>query len=352
MNYSHDFDDEGNMNHSPDSPGELDDHHDHDDQDHGDDDDNMSDYGDSIVSEFTTIRSNCLHFEYENGRRYQGLITGRYGLPNDEPEQAREGYKHKLYSDYVLGGKHFLAPIGNNPQKIVDLGCGAGFWPLDVAELYPSAKIIGSDISPIQPPWLPNNVEFHIEDLDDEFQDWTSVYQNADLIYMRSVLQTIRNSELFLDRVYENLKPGGWIECHEIVLPATWEDGTEAPDHPISVLYERMNQGSYAQVYGWEVFLPKRLPEVLRDAGFVNVQEKHTHVPIGRWHSERRSREMGMLNHTIIIDWVAAVMNKYRELGMNEDEADKFVGELLDAMDNNRMHARLDWAAFWAQKPY
>jgi hypothetical protein len=52
-------------------------------------------------------------------------------LPNDDTEQAREHLKHRVYSDYLLNGEYFKAPIGDNPQKIVDLGTGAGFWPID-----------------------------------------------------------------------------------------------------------------------------------------------------------------------------------------------------------------------------
>lgn len=52
-------------------------------------------------------------------------------MPNDDAEQVREGLKHKLYLDYLMDGKLFLAPIGDNPQKIVDLGTGVGMWAQD-----------------------------------------------------------------------------------------------------------------------------------------------------------------------------------------------------------------------------
>lgn len=66
-----------------------------------------------------------------SSRRYQGFLQGRYGLPNDDVEQVREGLKHKLYLDYLLDGNLFVAPIGDHPQKIVDLGTGVGFWAQD-----------------------------------------------------------------------------------------------------------------------------------------------------------------------------------------------------------------------------
>lgn len=71
------------------------------------------------------------HGTDEPCRRYQGFLQDRYGLPNDDAEQTREGIKHKLYTDYILDGKLVLAPIGTNPQKIVDLGTGSGLWAQD-----------------------------------------------------------------------------------------------------------------------------------------------------------------------------------------------------------------------------
>ena len=53
-------------------------------------------------------------------------------MPNDDAEQLREGLKHKLYVDYILPGNGLvIAPIGDYPQKLVDLGTGAGFWAQD-----------------------------------------------------------------------------------------------------------------------------------------------------------------------------------------------------------------------------
>ena len=43
----------------------------------------------------------------------------------------REGFKHKLYSDYILEGRLFISPIPERPQKIIDLGTGFGFWAQD-----------------------------------------------------------------------------------------------------------------------------------------------------------------------------------------------------------------------------
>lgn len=52
-------------------------------------------------------------------------IAAEYGLPMDEAELDRIDMCHAKYYA-LLEKKRFLAPIGSNPQKILDLGCGTG----------------------------------------------------------------------------------------------------------------------------------------------------------------------------------------------------------------------------------
>lgn len=43
----------------------------------------------------------------------------------DADEMDRLDLQHRKYS-LVIGDRHFLAPIGDNPQRILDLGTGTG----------------------------------------------------------------------------------------------------------------------------------------------------------------------------------------------------------------------------------
>lgn len=62
--------------------------------------------------------------------RYQSLRQGSYPLPNDDIEQEREEMKHQMIKR-LLDGRDFLAPIGERPQKILDIGTGVGLWAID-----------------------------------------------------------------------------------------------------------------------------------------------------------------------------------------------------------------------------
>lgn len=50
----------------------------------------------------------------------------------------------------LLDGELHLAPV-KTPQRILDLGTGTGIWAIDVADKYPEASVIGTDLSPVQP---------------------------------------------------------------------------------------------------------------------------------------------------------------------------------------------------------
>lgn len=54
-----------------------------------------------------------------------GVCLSEYGLPIDEEELDRIDMSHAKYV-MLLEKKLFLAPIPQNPQKILDLGTGTG----------------------------------------------------------------------------------------------------------------------------------------------------------------------------------------------------------------------------------
>ena len=66
-----------------------------------------------------------------------------------QPELDRIDIKHHVMK--LLCNNHLhLAPL-ENPQRILDLGTGTGIWVMEMADQYPSATIVGTDLSPIQP---------------------------------------------------------------------------------------------------------------------------------------------------------------------------------------------------------
>jgi len=47
----------------------------------------------------------------------------------------------------IQNGRLHDAPIGKRPHKILDVGTGTGIWAIDMADAYPSAEVIGTDLT-------------------------------------------------------------------------------------------------------------------------------------------------------------------------------------------------------------
>lgn len=84
---------------------------------------------DSVGSASTSLASTVRDYTFENGRRYHKFREGVYNFPNDDSEQDREDMKHAMMVN-LCQQLHF-APIGENPQNILDMGTGTGIWAIE-----------------------------------------------------------------------------------------------------------------------------------------------------------------------------------------------------------------------------
>jgi SAM-dependent methyltransferase len=110
----------------------------------------------AFSSSTTSLSPSIMDFKTENGRRYHAYKEGTYYLPNDEKEADRLDLQHHLWR-MMLNGALYVAPITKTLGAALDLGCGTGIWAIELAEEHPSATVIGVDLSPIQPAWVPPN---------------------------------------------------------------------------------------------------------------------------------------------------------------------------------------------------
>jgi hypothetical protein len=88
-----------------------------------DDDDDDSAYGSEASSSYSaSVTSSIRNNIHENGWRYHAFKQDAYyPFPNDENKQNRDDIKHAM-TVMLCGGRLHFAPIGNNPQSILDLG--------------------------------------------------------------------------------------------------------------------------------------------------------------------------------------------------------------------------------------
>jgi SAM-dependent methyltransferase len=209
------------------------------------------------------------NYRYENGRRYHAYRDGKYLLPNDEAEQDRLDLHHHIYR-LVLGGRLFRAPIGHNPQRILDFGTGTGAWAIDVADELPSAVVVGTDLSPIQPEAVPPNCQFYVDDFESE---WTFTPDEAfDFIHGRGIGASVSDLSLLYSRIYQNLKPGGWAEIQEYNSYLYSDDDPKGERFPNTAKWTKLcNEAS--ERFGKSLDIALKQKEYMVEAGFHDIQD-------------------------------------------------------------------------------
>jgi trans-aconitate methyltransferase len=223
----------------------------------------------SMVESSLSYASSVRDYLYENGRRYHAYRQGKYPLPNDEREQDRLDLVHHLWKE-ILNGGLYRAPISpSDTYRILDFGTGTGNWALDMAESFPHAEIVGTDLSPIQPVWFPPNCKFYVDDVESE---WIYLPQEAfDYIHGRVIGGSISDWGRLLSQVHAHLKPGGWVEFQEFESKVWSDDDTHRRVEALHDWTRKLDDASSR--FGKPVDVTGTLAQKLRDAGFVDVTD-------------------------------------------------------------------------------
>ena len=231
----------------------------------------------------------------ENERRYPSYGRHEYGLPVDEREKERMALQHKKFY-LVLGRRHFLSPIGDYPQRILDLGTGTGLWVFNVAEQFPTAAVIGVDVANIQPQYVPPNCSFEIQDIE---EPWGWRKDSFDFIHMRDPFLVSLDWEKLANQCLEHLKPGGWYELACTYL-APASDGGRMPDSSeFRRVCKKLVRAS--KVFGAPADCPLHFVEQLQRAGFVHVTKREFRIPSCPWSDDERLKEIGTLEQANLL---------------------------------------------------
>ena len=258
-------------------------------------DDHQSDstFGDDGEGSTTTsIKSAITKYEFEHGRRYHAYKAGRYVFPNDEKELERLDIEHHNQG-IQLGALH-LAPIGT-PQSILDIGTGTGVWAIEMADQYPSAAVLGTDLSPVQATWVPPNVKFEIDDFEEE---WTFGSDRFDFIHMRCLIASVSDYPRLYKQAFDALKPGGWLEVNDVAIPVFCEDGT-FPEDSASLKWAHWFKEACVKL-GRPVPELEQYKQRLEQAGFVDLQERILKRPTNDWPKDPKLKEIGRVSGLIL----------------------------------------------------
>ncbi|KAE8443785.1 hypothetical protein EG329_001379 [Mollisiaceae sp. DMI_Dod_QoI] len=310
--------------------------------DSNDDDSAIGDL--SLPRSTTSVRSSVYDYIEENGRTYHRYKEGSYVMPNDEREQERLDMQHHLWY-MALHDQLFLAPIVENPQNCLDIGTGTGIWAIDFATRYPSAQVIGSDLSPIQPDFIPANCQFEVEDAEDP---WT-YSQRFDLIHGRLMISCFKDPRGVLEQAFKHLAPGGYLEMQDADFPMKAVDnsleGTALWDWNMHIVQGAANAGR-----PWT--RTKQYKPWMEEIGFVDVEEKLLHFPINTWPRDLHLKKLGLwFQHDLLegLNSTRAILT--RGLGWSNEEVEVFLVNVRKDINNRKVHAYVVMHVVYGRKP-
>ncbi|ODH51522.1 hypothetical protein GX48_02390 [Paracoccidioides brasiliensis] len=245
--------------------------------------DTDSAYGDELSIYTASVTSSVTDFQ----KRYHASKEGRYLIPNDEQENDRLDMHHALIRA-TLKEKLYLAPIRDAPGRVIDICTGTGIWAIEFADLFPSAEVLGNDLSPIQPKlclkpggWV-------------EFQDWDAMMQSADGTGKGSYI------EQYITRTLAAFEKAGYI-----VRPG--------------------------------IFLEKWM----KDTGFVNVKVTKFIVPLGAWAKDKHYFEQ-----TLEASAMAALT---RIENWTKEEVDFLIAKTKNDARNPKIHSEFHLYVIYPQ---
>ncbi|OIW29299.1 S-adenosyl-L-methionine-dependent methyltransferase [Coniochaeta ligniaria NRRL 30616] len=315
------------------------------------DDDQDSALGDDDVAQSTSsLASSILDYRKENGRTYHGYKDGKYNLPNDESERERLDLQHHLFL-LTLEGKLGLAPPNDQDAKVnrvLDVGTGTGIWAMDYGDEHPDAEeVIGVDLSPIQPSFVPSNVFFQVDDVE---EPWT-YSKPFDYIHSRMMTSSLANWEEYFRNCYDNLAPGGWLELQEGDLFASSDDGTLKPEHALAKCLDYLHQASVK--FGREYQDIKRFKGMMAAVGFVDIVEKTYKWPTHSWPKDKKHKDLGLWTYQNFGGGLESFcMAAYtRGLGWTKEEVLVFCAAVRRDMRDRNIHAYWPIYVIYGRKP-
>jgi SAM-dependent methyltransferase len=220
----------------------------------------------------TSTGASGRRFFFLGGRRY--LADAEYVLPKDEGEINRLDFQHYMLRQALRA--NFLAPV-RSPAGILDVGCGTGRWPVEMARAFRDAHVVGLDLElpavvAASDELRPRNCTFVIGDV---LQGLPFPDASFGFVHQRLLMGAIPAPRwpAVVHELARVARPGGWIELVE-AAPAS------GGGHALAALNGWMLQATARR--GVDVYICQQLSALLQAAGLAGVTERRFDLPMGR----------------------------------------------------------------------
>ncbi|KAK6226912.1 TAM domain methyltransferase [Colletotrichum tabaci] len=302
--------------------------------DHEEYEDSQSEGG-QTASSTSSLSSSIHQHRLENGRTYHRYKDGNF--------------QHDIFL-YTIDDKLGLAPPCAEDAKVgrvLDVGTGTGSWAMDFGDLHPEAEVIGVDLSPARAEFVPPNVRFEVDDLEEE---WTYSLP-FEYIHSRFMTASINNWKEYIQKCYDNLTPGGYLELQDADVMPRSDDNLLPKDAAIIKYVDMLKEASAKS--GREYVEVSSLKNLMIEAGFVDVEMQMFKWPHNEWPKEPRYKKLGYWTQENFGAALEAIcMAPFtRVLDWTRDEVNVFLIDVRKDLKNKSYHAYCPVYCIFGRKP-
>ncbi|PSN69466.1 S-adenosyl-L-methionine-dependent methyltransferase [Corynespora cassiicola Philippines] len=290
----------------------------------------------SLASSTTSLRDELISQVREHGRQYTGYLEAKYILPMDE--------HHIVW--LTLDKKLNFAPI-THVNRALDAGCGTGIWAIDFADAHPETEVIGVDLAPVQPQNVPPNLSFEIDDLE---RNW-NFSRKFNFIHSQMMIGAFKDWPRYLSQCFEFLEKDGYLEIHDIDMIIRCDDGSLPTNSALVRWHNYMHDG--AAKVGLPLDAIAHIPEMMKEAGFVDIVATPVKWPINTWPKDKKYKELGKWVSENFY-WGAESMCLAlftRCLGWSIEEVQVFAAAFRNDLRNKKLHAYWNFWIIYGRKP-
>lgn len=111
--------------------------------------------------------------------------------------------------------------------------------------------------------------------------------------------------------------------------------------------------GEGLAVFGVDLLAMTRNAQLLRDAGFVNIEERIFKVPLGTWPKNRTMKMIGLYLRSVIYDGLQGIaLGPFtRGLKWTSEEVELFLVDVRKSLMDSGTHSYLPFHVVYGQKP-
>lgn len=177
--------------------------------------------------------------------------------------------------------------------------------------------MIGIDISPIQPKWVPENVTFEVDDIE---QVWHHKDNSFDMVHIRQLCGLVSDWPKLYKQAFRILKPGGVLEIQDF-FGFECEDGALPVDSHVLRWAEMLVSGIRAA--GREVPAKEHAAELTK-IGFERIKYEPVKIAVGAWPADKAEKELGLLMRHHMLEGIEGISLALftRILGWSKEDLD------------------------------